>query len=134
LKPWGDPELFLSFISFGGQSIEIRRYSLIELRIRSLSATFHTVWRVVRHHFFLPIVTSHATYSNRQSSDLREHRVYPPLRSLDTFRCLAEPSQREVRSFVLPLAIRIHAGLRNPPIRDRELSPINLPLHQIVSR
>ncbi len=44
---WGDPGLFWYFISFGGQSIEIRRYSLLELRIRSLLVAFHTVWRIV---------------------------------------------------------------------------------------
>ncbi|MEA1977827.1 MAG: hypothetical protein U9N80_07990, partial [Chloroflexota bacterium] len=44
---WGDPGLFLFFISFGGQSIGIRRYSLLELRIRSLLAAFHTAWRDV---------------------------------------------------------------------------------------
>ncbi len=68
---------------------------------------------------FLPIVTSPATYSNRQPSDLREHRVRPLLRSLDTFRCRVGPSQREVRSFVLLLAIRMHARLRHPLKQDR---------------
>ncbi len=47
IEPWGDPGLFLSFTSFGGQSIGIRRYSQLELRICSLLAAFLTVWRVV---------------------------------------------------------------------------------------
>jgi hypothetical protein len=45
---WDNPGLFLSFISFSGQSIEIRRYSLLELSSRSLLSASHTVWRVVR--------------------------------------------------------------------------------------
>ena len=68
---------------------------------------------------FLPIVTSPATYSNRQPSDQRERRVRPPLPSLDTLSCRVGSSQREVRSLVLPLAIQMHARLRHSLKQDR---------------
>ena len=48
IEALGGSRVFLSFTSFGDQSIGILRYSLLELRIRSLLAAFHTVWRVVR--------------------------------------------------------------------------------------
>jgi hypothetical protein len=67
----------------------------------------------------LPIVTSPATYSNRQPSDLRERRVGRTLRSLDFFRCRVGSSQREVGSLVLPLAIRMYARLRHSLKQDR---------------